>query len=667
MSINWLGILQPQDASLPPQPGGCAQCHTGLGAKPNLPPTEADHANVDCLLCHSPNYQRTVMKDESGKAHLVPAEGVDVVAAAQNAQRPTVDMCGRCHFKASGGPNFKHGDFPTGDSDVHVNAGLQCVDCHTTEAHKIAGGGYMIAQERPEVDIACSNCHTEAPHVGGTAERLNGHTARVSCQTCHIPRIAQDPNWPTQMTRNYTQPTLNATTGLYGPKIEKASNVVPTYLWWADRLMETPPTPVGSIEDEAARITPWKPISVTVPFDAATHTPVYIKQGTYKIKGDLNAAVNAGVQASGQEYSGAWEPVTELMYFDLSHQVRPASEALGCADCHTPDGVLDFVALNYTSERAAMLQNLMAPSPGEGSFTLSLAKGLNMVSVPLKPETPYTASSLAQKLGATVVIKLDESTQRFVGFTVDQGSDGFEIEGGKGYIVNVQEAKDATFTGTMWTDEAPTAAPTIVESTGWAFVVSGSLVDTPQDSFSNALTVWVRNTQTGAIAQDTVDANGHFAVVFADLNREPVAQVGNVLEVYATDASGQVISYQTPHRVQEPDLTRAYVHRLFDLSRRVPTQSALWQNYPNPFNPETWIPYELSESTDVALRIYDVSGDVVRVLSLGHRSAGVYLSRSEAAYWDGKNDAGERVSSGVYFYQIQAGDFSAMRRLVILK
>ena len=292
MDINWLGILQPEDESLPSQPGGCAQCHPGLGEKPNSPPTESDLANVDCLICHAPDYKRTVVKDENGKAHLVPAEGVDVVAAAQNAQRPTSEMCSRCHLKAAGGPNYKHGDYPTPGTDVNLAAGIECVDCHTTESHKVAGGGYMIAQELPEITVACQNCHTDDPHGGQEAYWLNEHTSRVSCQTCHIPYIARDPTLPTQMTRDYTQPVYNSTTGLYGPMVGKANDLVPTYFWWTDHLMETPPKPVGSIDDPGALITPWRPMEVTVPFDSATHTPIYIKQGTYQIKGDLNAAVD---------------------------------------------------------------------------------------------------------------------------------------------------------------------------------------------------------------------------------------------------------------------------------------------------------------------------------------------------------------------------------------
>ena len=99
----------------------------------------------------------------------------------------------------------------------------------------------------------------------------------------------------------------------------------------------------------------------------------------------------------------------------------------------------------------------------------------------------------------------------------------------------------------------------------------------------------------------------------------------------------------------------------------VPHKTKLLANYPNPFNPETWIPFELADEANVKVQIYDVSGRLIRMLDLGRRSAGHYVERATAAYWDGRNRAGESVASGVYLYRLTAGDFSAMRRMVILK
>ena len=99
----------------------------------------------------------------------------------------------------------------------------------------------------------------------------------------------------------------------------------------------------------------------------------------------------------------------------------------------------------------------------------------------------------------------------------------------------------------------------------------------------------------------------------------------------------------------------------------IPQESALLPNYPNPFNPETWIPYRLAQDALVTLTIYDGSGRVVRTLDVGHQTAGYYTDRTKAAYWDGNNQFGEGVASGVYFYHLSAGDFSATRKMLILK
>ena len=98
-----------------------------------------------------------------------------------------------------------------------------------------------------------------------------------------------------------------------------------------------------------------------------------------------------------------------------------------------------------------------------------------------------------------------------------------------------------------------------------------------------------------------------------------------------------------------------------------PDQTILLANYPNPFNPETWIPYQLAHDADVTLTIYDTKGILVRQLDLGYQHVGYYTDKTRAAYWNGRNHLGESVGSGIYFYQLRAGDYSAMRKMVILK
>ena len=97
------------------------------------------------------------------------------------------------------------------------------------------------------------------------------------------------------------------------------------------------------------------------------------------------------------------------------------------------------------------------------------------------------------------------------------------------------------------------------------------------------------------------------------------------------------------------------------------TETKLLPNYPNPFNPETWIPYQLATDAAVEISIYDLHGALVRRLKLGHQEAGYYIDRDEAAYWDGRSETGERVSSGLYFYRLRAGVFISVKRMVIVK
>ena len=116
-----------------------------------------------------------------------------------------------------------------------------------------------------------------------------------------------------------------------------------------------------------------------------------------------------------------------------------------------------------------------------------------------------------------------------------------------------------------------------------------------------------------------------------------------------------------------PAYRRGIVVLQYLLTLLLPKETALLANYPNPFNPETWIPYQLAKPAEVTLHIYSVNGTLVRTLALGHQPTGMYHSKSRAAYWDGRNSLGEPVASGIYFFTLTAGDFSATRKMLIRK
>ena len=297
-----------------------------------------------------------------------------------------------------------------------------------------------------------------------------------------------------------------------------------------------------------------------------------------------------------------------------------------------------------------------------------LSKGLNMLSVPLAPPRPMTAKSLVAMTGATTIIAFDAPNQRFIAWTPGAPNDGFPIEGGTGYIVNVPETRNFAFVGAPWTDpmeEVAPAAPTIsteMPQEAWAFVVSGHLAG---KSAFDGYQVIVRNLRTNSIITTPVQG-GYFAAATANLTRRSVVQVGDVIELRLIGPNGNAELQPLSIKVTPEDLANAVLSLRLDGIGK-PTQNLLLQNYPNPFNPETWIPYQLSEDSPVSISIYDTTGRLIRTLSLGFQSAGFYNSREHAAYWDGRNALGERVASGIYFYRLTTPSFQQTRRLVIVK
>ena len=309
------------------------------------------------------------------------------------------------------------------------------------------------------------------------------------------------------------------------------------------------------------------------------------------------------------------------------------------------------------------------------TYTTTLSKGLNMLSVPLAPSAPMTAKSLVAMTGATTIITLDTANQHFIAWTPGAPNDGFPIEGGHGYIVNVPETRNFAFVGAPWTDpteDAAAASPVItplirgdrgvVPQEAWAFVVSGHLEGKPA---FDGYTVSVRNLRTNGRVTASVQGD-YFAAATADLTRRRVVRVGDVIELRVIGPNGNAESQTLSFEVTPKHLANAVLSVNLDGISQ-PNQNLLLQNYPNPFNPETWIPYQLSEDTPVSISIYDTTGRLVRTLSLGFQSAGFYNSRERAAYWDGRNELGERVASGIYFYQLTTPEFQQTRRLVIVK
>ena len=173
------------------------------------------------------------------------------------------------------------------------------------------------------------------------------------------------------------------------------------------------------------------------------------------------------------------------------------------------------------------------------------------------------------------------------------------------------------------------------------------------------------------------DVNGDGAVTVADLLvvienlDDPVSaaaptimETGTRLDVAKLEAQLNILHAENNGSLKY-QWAIAFLQNLLSVSRSDETR--LLANYPNPFNPETWIPYQLAKPAEVRVSIYSTDGKLVQTLVLGDLPTGVYQSRSRAAYWDGKNEVGESVASGVYLYTLEAGDFTATRKMLILK
>ena len=299
-------------------------------------------------------------------------------------------------------------------------------------------------------------------------------------------------------------------------------------------------------------------------------------------------------------------------------------------------------------------------------YNVALTKGLNMLSLPLTPPTPMTAKSLAGITGSTVVITLDAANQRFIGWTPSAPDNGFEIKGGQGYIVNVPQTRNFAFVGAPWTNQNENAAAPAISTempqAAWAFVVSGHLDGKPTYDGYQVIT---RNLRTNSTITASVQGD-YFAAATADLTQRSVVQVGDEIEIRVIGPNGNVESKTRNYKVTHEHLANAILSVQLDNIGK-PMENQLLQNYPNPFNPETWIPYQLSQDSPVSISIYGTTGKLIRTLSLGFQSAGFYNSRGRAAYWDGKNEFGEVVASGLYFYTLSVGDFTTTRKMLIRK
>ena len=205
---------------------------------------------------------------------------------------------------------------------------------------------------------------------------------------------------------------------------------------------------------------------------------------------------------------------------------------------------------------------------------------------------------------------------------------------------------------------------------------TGTSADVNGDGVVNVLDLVLVAQHLGETAPSNskVDVNGDGIVNILDLIL--IAQhLGGEMAAAPAMVSGApdaaVIQAWIKQAQLENDGSIAFQRGIVNLQRLlaslIPEKTVLLANYPNPFNPETWIPYHLADPSNVQITIYDTRGSIIRHLKLGHQHPGYYATKNRAAYWDGRNEVGERVANGIYFYQLQADQVSVLRKMVILK
>ena len=219
------------------------------------------------------------------------------------------------------------------------------------------------------------------------------------------------------------------------------------------------------------------------------------------------------------------------------------------------------------------------------------------------------------------------------------------------------------------TEESINAAPLEIRITVQERLLTG---DVNRDGVVNILDLIRVARQLGqrVAADSPVDVNGDGIVNIFDLTLVAQGIGGTAAPGPGVAISTTIESWIAEARLAD-DGSIAFaqgIQNLEDLlTSYIPGETALLSNYPNPFNPETWIPYQLAVPAEVVLTMYDMNGQMVRRLEVGHQPAGLYQNRSRAAYWDGRNERGESVASGLYFYTLRAGEFTATRKMLIRK
>jgi cytochrome c len=349
---------------------GCSTCHVGRGAEPEELPSQAQLENIDCMICHQDAYKRKRVGGVFQPDIASMSIGMD--EAVQTVHKPTRASCLQCHAKAGGGDAVKRGDLALatahtadGQYDVHMSttgANLNCQSCHVPENHRFPGKGSDIRPtDLAGVDLDCNSggCHSPTPH---DSSEINQHTAKVACQSCHIPIYAKnagdsEASEATELHRSWQAGTEHAHAPFH-PVLVKANNQVPVYRYWNrmsdnyllfDEVYEDPETgtyhtsiPDGAVNDPDSKLYPFKYKTSDYPLRTESNQLIALDTSVFFATADAEAAAIAGLENMGFNGADEYQWVTTDTYQLLNHQVSPSDDALNCSACHLNTARMDL-------------------------------------------------------------------------------------------------------------------------------------------------------------------------------------------------------------------------------------------------------------------------------------------------------------------------------------
>lgn len=389
----------------------CTSCHIGYGWKDDSFDLSSEES-VDCLVCHDttgtykkfptaaghPNYEPKPWPPKSKKIRQPP----DLQKIAQSIGKPSRSNCGSCHFYGGGGDGVKHGHLdssmenPPKELDVHMDVdglNFSCQTCHTAGSHEIAGSRYVTkaADERgvvipgqsDQARASCESCHSTTPHSETANIKLDEHTSKVACVTCHITEFARGGrktktwwDWSTAGKRdeNGKPVVIKDGEGYDSYNFKKGdfkweADVVPEYRWFdgdirysmvGDTIDESSVVQInqikGSFDDPDSRIWPFKVMRGKQPYDkqskvlAIPHLFGKDKDAYWKSY-DWGKALKVGQEARGLEFSGDYGFVETEYYWPVTHMVGPKEQVLSCDSCHSREGRLAEITDIYIPGR----------------------------------------------------------------------------------------------------------------------------------------------------------------------------------------------------------------------------------------------------------------------------------------------------------------------------